>query len=56
MPQPPPAIAAGSAAGHEGMIKAAKMLAMTAVDLLAEPENLEQSRQAFAKQKRAKAD
>jgi amidohydrolase len=47
--------AAGSAAGHEGMIKAAKMLAMTAVDLLAEPENLEQARQAFAKQKRAKA-
>jgi amidohydrolase len=47
--------AAGSPAGHEGMIKAAKMLAMTAVDLLAEPDKLEEAREAFVKQKRAAA-
>jgi amidohydrolase len=42
--------AAASPAGHEGMIKAAKMLAMTAVDLLAEPANLIEAKAAFAEQ------
>jgi amidohydrolase len=43
--------ASASPAGHEGLIHAAKALAMTAVDLLAEPENLAQAKQAFAQQK-----
>jgi hypothetical protein len=34
------------------MIKAAKILAMTAVDLLAVPANLVEARQAFEEQKR----
>jgi amidohydrolase len=42
--------AAGSPAGHEGLINAAKMLAMTAVDLLAEPDNLGEAKRAFAEQ------
>jgi amidohydrolase len=44
--------AASSPAGHEGMIKAAKMLAMTAVDLLAVPANLVEAKRAFEEQKR----
>ncbi|MFZ5916316.1 MAG: M20 family metallopeptidase [Chloroflexota bacterium] len=44
--------AAGSPAGHEGMIQAAKLMAMTAVDLLAQPDNLVAVRQAFEEQKR----
>ena len=47
--------AAASPAGHEGMIKAAKVLAMTAVDLLAKPENLVEARAAFAEQKARQA-
>jgi metal-dependent amidase/aminoacylase/carboxypeptidase family protein len=43
--------AAGSPAGHEGMIKAAKMLAMTAVDLLADPARLGEAQRAFEAQK-----
>lgn len=39
--------AAASPAGHEGMIQAAKVLAMTAVDLLAEPENVAAAKEAF---------
>jgi amidohydrolase len=45
--------AAGSAAGHEGMIRAAKIMAMTAVDLLAEPANLTAVKRSFAEQKAA---
>jgi amidohydrolase len=43
--------AAASPAGHDGLIHAAKALAMTAVDLLAEPTNLAEAKQAFARQK-----
>ena len=43
--------AAGSLAGHEGMIKAAKAMAMTAVDLLAAPANLAEVKRAFQEQK-----
>jgi amidohydrolase len=43
--------AAASSAGHEGMINASKALAMTAVDLLALPENLAQAQIAFVAQK-----
>jgi amidohydrolase len=43
--------AAASAAGHEGLIHAAKALAMTAIDLLDEPENLAEAQRAFAAQK-----
>ena len=43
--------AACSPAGHEGMIHAAKLLAMTAIDLLANPDNLTQAKKAFAEQK-----
>jgi hypothetical protein len=43
--------AAGSPAGHEGMIKAAKIMAMTAVDLLAEPANLLEVQQSFEEEK-----
>jgi metal-dependent amidase/aminoacylase/carboxypeptidase family protein len=42
--------AAGSPAGHEGMLKAAKILAMTAVDLLAQPANLTEAKRAFEEQ------
>jgi hypothetical protein len=44
--------AAGSPAGHEGMIQAAKILAMTTVDLLADPANVQEARRAFEEQKR----
>ncbi|MGD8462867.1 MAG: M20 family metallopeptidase [Anaerolineae bacterium] len=43
--------AAGSPAGHEGMIQAAKIMAMTAVDLLAEPANLLEVQQSFEEEK-----
>ncbi|MGD8462868.1 MAG: M20 family metallopeptidase [Anaerolineae bacterium] len=43
--------AAVSAAGHEGLIHAAQALAMTAVDLLAEPTNLTEAKRSFAQQK-----
>jgi amidohydrolase len=43
--------AAGSPAGHEGMIQAAKILAMTAVDLLADPANVKEAWRAFEEQK-----
>ncbi len=44
--------AAASPAGHEGMLRAAKLLAMTAVDLLADPSNAGAAQAAFAEQKR----
>jgi amidohydrolase len=44
--------AAVSEAGHEGLIIAAKALAMTAVDLLAEPTCLIQVQEAFSEQRR----
>ena len=43
--------AAASPAGHKGMIQAAKLMAMTAIDLLVEPANLAKARAAFKKQK-----
>jgi len=43
--------AAKSPTGHEAMIKGAKVLAMTAVDLLAVPGKMEAVREAFEKQK-----
>jgi amidohydrolase len=43
--------AAASPAGHEGMIQAAKLMAMTAVDLLATPEHLADARRAFEEEK-----
>jgi amidohydrolase len=44
--------AAGSPAGHEGMVSGAKLLAMTAVDLLAEPGLVAEAWTAFEEQKR----
>jgi amidohydrolase len=44
--------AAASPAGHAGLINAAKSMAMTAVDLLAEPANMSQVKKAFQEQKR----
>jgi amidohydrolase len=43
--------AAASAAGHEGLIVAAKALAMTGVDLLAGAGNLTEAKEAFVAQK-----
>lgn len=43
--------AAASPAGHAGLLSAAKALAMTAVDLLAEPANLAEAKREFAEQK-----
>jgi amidohydrolase len=43
--------AAASPAGHEGMSQAAKLMAMTAVDLLAIPEHLADARRAFEEEK-----
>lgn len=43
--------AAASPAGHRAMILGAKAMAMTAVDLLAEPVNLAEARSAFEAQK-----
>ena len=43
--------AAASAAGHEGMVKAAKLMAMMAVDLLTTPAALVEVKQAFEAQK-----
>jgi amidohydrolase len=45
--------ASASPAGHRGMLDGAKALAMTAVDLLAEPANLAAARAAFEAQKAA---
>jgi metal-dependent amidase/aminoacylase/carboxypeptidase family protein len=44
--------AAGSPAGHKGMIQAAKTMAMTAVDLLARPSNVLEAKREFDKQKK----
>jgi amidohydrolase len=44
-------VAAASPVGHEGMVNAAKLMAMTAVDLLAVPANLVEVKQAFEEQK-----
>jgi amidohydrolase len=43
--------AAASPAGHKGLILAAKALAMTAVDLLAEPANVAEAKREFDRQK-----
>ena len=43
--------AAKSPAGYEGLIQAAKAMAMTAVDLLAVPGNMQEARSAFERQK-----
>ena len=43
--------AAGSEPGYEGMLKAAKIMAMTAVQLLAEPSNMREVAETFKKQK-----
>jgi len=43
--------AAASPDGHEGMIKMAKTMAMTALDLLVEPENLREAKRTFGEQK-----
>ncbi|MGD8626002.1 MAG: M20 family metallopeptidase [Anaerolineae bacterium] len=45
--------ASASPAGHRGLLDGAKALAMTAVDLLAEPANLAAARAAFEDQKAA---
>jgi amidohydrolase len=45
------AVAARSPAGHEAMIKAAKVLAMTAVDLMAVPGKVSEVHEAFEQQK-----
>jgi metal-dependent amidase/aminoacylase/carboxypeptidase family protein len=39
--------ASGSPAGHEGMIHAAKAMAMTAVDLLADPRAMSEVKSTF---------
>jgi amidohydrolase len=43
--------AAASPVGHEFLIKAAKVMAMTAVDLLAAPANVSEAKRAFEEQK-----
>jgi amidohydrolase len=43
--------ASASPAGHQGMLQAAKVMAMTAVDLLAVPENLAEVKRVFRQQK-----
>lgn len=45
--------AAASPAGHEGMLNAAKILALTAVDLLAQPDNVAEAWRTFREQKEA---
>ncbi len=47
--------AAGSPEGHEALIRMAKTLAMTAVDLLAASQNLIEAKEAFQEQKRQQA-
>jgi len=44
--------ASASPAGHEGLIKAAKAMAMTAVDLLVVPANVSEAQEAFEEQKK----
>ena len=41
------ASAAASEAGHEGLLDAAKAMAMTVVDVVSQPEALEKIKQAF---------
>lgn len=48
--------AAASPAGHEGMISAAKILAMTAVDLLEQPDNVTEAWRTFREQKAAQGN
>jgi amidohydrolase len=50
------ALAAASPAGYEGLVQAAKAMAMTAVDLLAVPGNVEQVWKAFEEQKAEQAE
>jgi hypothetical protein len=45
--------AAGSDMGRQAMLIAAKGLAMTAVDLLSDPANLQRAREVFQKDKRS---
>ncbi len=45
-----------SPSGHVGLINAAKSMAMTAVDLLVEPANLIQAKEAFQEQKAQQAE
>ncbi|MGD8623051.1 MAG: M20 family metallopeptidase [Anaerolineae bacterium] len=45
--------AAGSPAGHRGMLDGAKLLAMTAIDLLADPANVAEARRTFQSQRAA---
>jgi metal-dependent amidase/aminoacylase/carboxypeptidase family protein len=45
------AAAAASKEGHRGLIDAAKALAFTAIDLLAEPEKMEEVKDEFYKSK-----
>jgi metal-dependent amidase/aminoacylase/carboxypeptidase family protein len=40
--------ASNSPAGHEGLMSAAKALAMTAIDLLAQPETMAAAKREFA--------
>jgi amidohydrolase len=47
--------AAASEAGHKGLLAAAKALAMTAIDLLAEPANLAEAKENFQSQKHESA-
>jgi metal-dependent amidase/aminoacylase/carboxypeptidase family protein len=47
--------ASASPAGHQGMLQAAKVMAMTAVDLLAVPENLVEVKRAFRQGKEEEA-
>ena len=44
--------ASASPAGHEGLINAAKAMAMTAVDLLVVPANVSEAQEAFEEQKK----
>ncbi len=44
-------VASGSPAGHEGMITAAKMLAMTGLDLFTDPAKVSEAKRAFEAQK-----
>jgi hypothetical protein len=44
-------VAAAVDSGHKGLLDAAKALAMTVADLLAEPENLDRARDEFDRQK-----
>jgi len=45
------AVAAGSDAGHRGLVDAAKAMAMTAADLLADERNMQSVKEGFSTQK-----